>query len=329
MRILVLGGTVFLGRHVVAEALAAGHEVTTFTRGRTNPELFPEAEHLHGDRDGNLDALAGREWDGVIDTSGYVPRVVRQSGELLRDAVGRYVFVSSISVYADFSEPFDESSPTAELDDPGSEDVQEHYGALKAACERTLDELYGDGVTHVRAGLIAGPHDPTNRFTYWPVRIAEGGEVLVPDVPDRLVQFVDARDLALWLLALAADGPGGAMNATGPAEPTTMAELVERIAAALGVSCRWHWVDSETLVAAGIEPWMELPLWLPGAEYAGLLQADARRALAAGLTFRPIEETAVDTLAWARTAGEQRPTLTRRRERELLRVREGGRGGTS
>ena len=315
MKLLVLGGTVFLGRHVVAEALAAGHEVTTFTRGRTNPELFPEAEHLHGDRDGNLDALAGRGWDVVIDTSGYVPRVVRQSGELLRDAVGRYVFVSSISVYADFSVPIDESSPTAELGDPESEDVQEHYGALKAACERALDELYGDRATRVRAGLIAGPYDPTNRFTYWPVRIAEGGDVLVPGEPERLVQFVDARDLALWMLSLA---EGGQMNATGPAQPTTMAEVVERIAAAVGSRCRWHWIDSETLVAAGVEPWMELPLWLPGAEYAGLLQADTRRALAAGLGFRPTEETAVDTLAWARTAGEQRPTLTRERERELL-----------
>jgi 2'-hydroxyisoflavone reductase len=315
MKLLVLGGTVFLGRHVVAEALAAGHEVTTFTRGRTNPELFPEAEHLHGDRDGNLDALAGRGWDVVIDTSGYVPRVVRQSGELLRDAVGRYVFVSSISVYSDFSVPIDESSATAELDDPESEDVQEHYGALKAACERVLDELYGDRATHVRAGLIAGPYDPTNRFTYWPVRIAEGGDVLVPGEPERLVQFVDARDLALWMLSLAEGGP---MNATGPAQPTTMAEVVERIAAAVGSRCRWHWIDSETLVAAGVEPWMELPLWLPGAEYAGLLQADTRRALAAGLGFRPTEETAVDTLAWARTAGEQRPTLTRERERELL-----------
>jgi 2'-hydroxyisoflavone reductase len=318
MRLLVLGGTVFLGRHVVAEALAVGHEVTTFTRGQTNPDLFPEAEHLHGDRDGNLSALAGREWDAVIDTSGYVPRVVRQSGELLRDAVGRYVFVSSISVYADFSAPPDETSPTGELDDPATEDVQEHYGALKAACEGTLDELYGERATHVRAGLIAGPYDPTNRFTYWPVRIAEGGDVLVPDVPERLVQFVDARDLARWMLRLATHGPGGATNATGPAQPTTMAEVVDRIAAALGARCRWHWIDSETLLAAGVEPWTELPLWLPGAEYAGLLQADTTKARSAGLVFRPVEETAVDTLAWARTGGEQRPTLARARERELL-----------
>src|SRR5436190_21489808 len=233
MKLLVLGGTVFLGRHVVAEALAAGHDVTMFTRGRTNPELFPDAEHLHGDRDGNLWALEGREWDGVIDTSGFVPRVVRQSGELLRDAVRRYVFVSSISVYADFGSPPDERAPTGELDDPDSENVEEHYGPLKAACERVLDELYGDRATHIRAGLIAGPHDPTDRFTYWPVRIAEGGDVLVPDTPERLVQFVDARDLARWMLDLAASGAGGAMNATGPAQPTTMVQVVDRIAAAL------------------------------------------------------------------------------------------------
>src|SRR2546423_2541188 len=214
MNLLVLGGTVFLGRHVVAEALAAGHEVTTFTRGQTNPELFPEAEHLHGDRDGNLQALAGREWDGVIDTSGYVPRVVRQAGELLCDAVERYVFVSSISVYADFGSPIDEASPTGVLEDPDTEDVEASYGPLKAACERTLDELYGDRATHVRAGLIVGPHDPTNRFTYWPVRIADGGDVLVPDVPERLVQFVDARDLARWMIKLVPSGPGGPMNAT-------------------------------------------------------------------------------------------------------------------
>jgi 2'-hydroxyisoflavone reductase len=332
MKLLVLGGTVFLGRHVVAEALAAGHEVTTFTRGQTNPELFPAAERLHGDRDGNLQALAGREWDGVIDTSGYVPRVVRQAGELLRDAVGRYVFVSSISVYGDFSSPINEASPTAELEDPDTEDVGTSYGALKAACERTLGELYDDRVTHVRAGLIVGPHDPTDRFTYWPVRIADGGDVLVPDVPERLVQFVDARDLARWMIGLVTSGPGGPMNATGPAQPITMAQVVDRIAAALGTSCRWHWIDGESLVAEGVQPWTELPLWLPGREYSGLMEADTRRALSAGLAFRPLEETAVETVAWARTAGEQRPTLTRDRERELLArygVRDGGSLGTT
>jgi 2'-hydroxyisoflavone reductase len=318
MKLLVLGGTKFLGRHVVAEALAAGHEVTTFSRRRTNPDLFPEAERLRGDRDGDLQALQGRDWDCVIDTSGYVPRVVRQSGELLRDRVGRYVFVSSISVYADFSAPFDETAPTGELDDPATEDVDASYGPLKAACERVLDELYGDRATYVRAGLIVGPYDPTDRFTYWPVRIADGGDVLVPDPPDRPVQFVDARDLARWMLRVGVDGPGGPLNATGPAQPTTKAEFVDRIAAAVGARCRWHWIDGQTLVDKGVEPWTELPVWLPGAEYAGLMQASSRRAVAAGLEFRRLEETAVDTLAWAKTAGEQRPTLSRERERDLL-----------
>ena len=219
MRLLVLGGTVFLGRHVVAEALAAGVEVTIFTRGRTNPELFAEAEHLTGDRDGGLEALRGRQWDGVVDTSGYVPRIVEQSGELLRDAVGRYVFVSSISAYADFSRAYDEEAPTAVLADPADEDVAESYGPLKAACERVIDRIYAGRATEVRAGLIVGPHDPTDRFTYWCERVAEGGEVLAPGRPDQPVQFVDVRDLACFLIDLAADGVGGPLNATGPAEP--------------------------------------------------------------------------------------------------------------
>lgn len=318
MKILILGGTLFLGRHVAAEAVAAGHDVTTFTRGRTNSSLFPEAEHLIGDRDGNLDALNGRSWDAVIDTSGYVPRIVRQSGELLRDAVGRYIFVSTVSVYADHSRPFSEASPLAKLEEETEDYRGPSYGPLKAASEQALDEIYGDRATHVRAGLIVGPFDPTNRFTYWPVRLAEGGDVLVPDVPERLVQFIDARDLARWMLTLALQGPGGPMNATGPATATRMEDLVTRIADEFGTDCRFHWIASEALVADGVSPWGELPLWLPGAEWEGLLQADIQKALAAGLTPRPVEETARDTLTWVRTAGDQRPTLTRERERELL-----------
>ena len=314
MRLLVLGGTKFLGRHVVEAALARGDEVTIFTRGQTNPELFPEVEKLRGDRDGDLGALAGRTWDAVIDPSCYVPRVARQSAELLRGAVGRYVFVSTVSVYGDFSEPIDESTPVAELEDPAAEDVMEHYGALKAACERVFDEVYGDRVTHVRAGLIVGPHDPTDRFTYWPRRFAEGGEVLAPGDPAAPVQFVDARDLAQWMLLLAERGPGGPMNATGPAERLTMGELFERIRG----DATLHWVDDQTLLDEGVGPWMELPLWMPGPEWAGLLQVDISRALAAGLRFRPVEQTADDTLAWALAAGEQRETLSREREREIV-----------
>jgi len=318
VKLLVLGGTKFLGRHAVDAALAAGHDVTIFTRGETNPELFPEVEHLVGDRDGKLDALARRNWDGVVDTSGYVPRVVRQSAELLRDAVSRYVFVSSISVYDDFSDPVDESSPVAKLEDPSTEEIMEAYGALKAACENVVDEVYGDRSARVRAGLIVGPYDPTDRFTYWPRRLALGGEVLGPGSPDAPVQFVDARDLARWLVELALNGPGGTFNATGPAEPLTFAQLLERARAAIGSDANVVWVDDQHVLDAEVQPWTELPLWLPGAEYAGMTRADIRRALEAGLTFRPLEETVVDTLAWDRSVPGERPTLAHDREQEIL-----------
>jgi 2'-hydroxyisoflavone reductase len=318
VKLLVLGGTKFLGRHAVDAALADGHDVTIFTRGQTNPELFPDVEHLLGDRDGKLDALAGRSWEGVVDTSGYVPRVVRQSAELLRDAVGRYVFVSSISVYDDFSEPVDEDSPVAQLEDPATEEIMEAYGALKAVCEKVVEEVYADRSARVRAGLIVGPFDPTDRFTYWPRRIALGGDVLGPGSPTAPVQFVDARDLARWLVALALGGPGGTFNATGPAEPITFEQLLTRARDAIGSDANVVWVDDQRVLDAEVQPWTELPLWLPGDEYAGMARADITRALAAGLTFRPLEQTVVDTLAWDRSVPGDRPTLTHDREQEIL-----------
>jgi 2'-hydroxyisoflavone reductase len=318
MKLLVLGGTKFLGRHAVYAGLAAGHDVTIFTRGQTNPELFPSVEHLLGDREGNLDALAGRKWDGVIDTSGYVPRIVRQSAELLRDAVGRYVFVSSISVYDDFREPVDESSRVAQLEDPATEEIMEAYGALKAACENVVEEVYGERSARVRAGLIVGPYDPTDRFTYWPRRIALGGDVLGPGSSDAPVQFIDARDLARWLVTLALSGPGGTFNATGPAERLTFAPLLDRARDVLGSDANVIWVDDQHVLDAGVQPWTELPLWLPGDEYAGMARADISRALAAGLTFRPVEETVVDTLAWDQSVPGDRPTLAHDREQEII-----------
>jgi 2'-hydroxyisoflavone reductase len=291
MRLLVLGGMRFLGRHAVAYALERGHEVTTFTRGMTNPELFPEAEHLTGDRDGGLDALLGRAWDGVIDTSGYVPDVVRQSAELLRDAVGRYVFVSTISVYGD---------------------PEEEYGANKLASERVVEEVYGDRSTRVRPGLIVGPHDPTDRFTYWPRRLAAGGDVLAPGDPEQPVQIVDARDLAAWLVEVALHGPSGTFDATG--YRTTLGELLERLRGGANLV----WVDGQQVLEAGVQPWMELPLWLTEDEWP-LMERDVSEAVAAGLTFRALEETARDTYAWDRTQPGARPTLTREKEAEILR----------
>ena len=296
MKLLVLGGTKFLGRAAVEAALARGDEVTLFNRGETNPELFPEAEKLRGDRDGGLSALEGREWDAVIDPSGYVPRVVRASAELLRGSVGHYVFVSSASVYAEPYVPgFDESAPTVELENPESEDVIGDYGALKAACERVVGEVFPDASTNVRAGLIVGPHDQSGRFTYWPLRISLGGPVLAPAPPEQLVQFVDVRDLGAWLVDAAARRVSGTFNATG--EPIRL----DTVLAACG-DAELVWVDEQFLLDQGIGPWMELPLWVPR-EAAAFLQMSVAAAVAAGLRFRPVEETARDTLAWAREVG--------------------------
>jgi 2'-hydroxyisoflavone reductase len=321
MKLLVLGGTKFLGRHAVDAALADGHDVTIFTRGQTNPELFPDVEHVSGHRDGQLDGLESGRWDGVVDTSGYVPRIVRQSAELLRDRVGRYVFVSSVSVYGDFSAPITEATPVAELEDPATEEILENYGALKAACEQVVEEIYGDRSARVRAGLIAGPYDATDRFTYWPRRIALGGEVLGPGDPDAPVQFIDARDLAAWLVQLALQGPGGTFNATGPPQPLTFARLLGDMRKAIGSDAEVVWLEDQRVLDAGVQPWTELPLWLPGSEHAGIARADISRALEAGLTFRPVGETIVDTLAWDRSEPGDRPTLAHDKDQEILAAR--------
>lgn len=315
MRLLVLGGTKFLGRAVVEAASA--HDVTLFNRGVTSPGLFPEAEHLQGDLTGDLDALKGREWDAVVDLDPtQLPRHTRRRVEAL--GVGHYVFVSTISVYADASKPLDESSPVLEPPDPEPEEFDpEQYGGLKVGSERVVQEVLGDRAAIVRPGLIVGPHDPSDRFTYWPRRLAEPGPVLAPGAPDRPVQLVDARDLGAFLVLAAERRLAGVYNGTGPAEPLTLGETLGRISP----GAELVWVADQTLLDAGVGPWMELPLWLPGDEYAGLMRADVSRAVAAGLTFRPLEETARDTLAWSREAVEQRPTLTREKEREILALR--------
>lgn len=315
MKLLILGGTKFLGRHLVEAALARGHEVTLFNRGETSPDLFPEAEKLRGDRDGGLDPLRGQSWDAVVDTSGYVPRVVRASAELLADGVGRYLFVSSISAYAGFAEGPSEESPLAELEDPATEEVTgEAYGGLKALCERAVRDVYDGRALIVRPGLIVGAHDPTGRFTYWPHRFARGGEVLAPGPPERRVQFVDARDLAGWMLRLLDAGAAGAYNATGTG--VTMGRLLEECCAVSGSDASVVWVPDEFLVEHGVGEWMELPLWIADPAWRGMLAADVSKAIAAGLTFRPLAETIADTLADA--ASGDGVGLAPERERELL-----------
>jgi 2'-hydroxyisoflavone reductase len=300
--LLILGGTGFLGPDIVRAAQARGHTLTLFNRGKTNPHLFPDVEKLHGDRDGGLAPLRGRRWDAVVDTSGYVPRIVRQSAELLAPSVGRYLFVSSISVYPDVSQPgTTEDAPVAQLpkDDPDTEEVREHYGALKAACERTVEAAVPGRTLVVRPGLIVGPGDPTDRFTYWPVRVARGGEVLAPGDGEDPVQIVDVRDLADFVVKLVEDEATGTFNAAGPRGRMTMKEMLEACRAGTASEARFTWVDEKFLEAQEVQPWTDLPVWIPrSSEGGGLSQVSIERALAGGLTFRPTADTARDTIQW-------------------------------
>jgi 2'-hydroxyisoflavone reductase len=283
-------------------ALARGHEVTLFNRGQTNPGLFPEAEKLRGDRDGDLSALEGREWDAVIDPSGFVPRLVRASAELLQGS-GHYIFVSSGSVYAEPYVPgYDESAPTVELEDPDSEEVLRDYGPLKASCEKVVREVFPDAHTNVRAGLIVGPHDGSGRFTYWPLRASLGGDVLAPGSPGQLTQFIDVRDLGAWMVDAGERRVSGTFNASGEPIP------LEAALAACGVSDP-VWVDEDFLLEREVGPWMEVPLWVPK-DVSPFLQMSVAKAVATGLSFRPVEETARDTLAWAQSEGAQLVTET-------------------
>jgi 2'-hydroxyisoflavone reductase len=313
--LLLLGGPKFVGRAVIDVALARGHEVTLFNRGTTGAGLYPELDRVVGDRDGGLEGLRGREWDAVVDTSGYLPRVVGQSAGLLADAVGHYVFVSSISVYASFAEVVDEGSELAELSAPGSEDISADYGALKALCEREVDTAFPGRSTAVRAGLIVGPHDPTGRFTYWPHRVARGGDVLVPGPAWRPVQLVDVRDLAAWIVTAAEERLSGAFNATGPA---TMGAVLDAARRASGSTARAVEVDDAFLTGQGVGEWMELPLWIDPSndDWRHFMEVDASRATAAGLTFRPLGETVAGALAEA--ALVDGVGLTPERETELL-----------
>jgi 2'-hydroxyisoflavone reductase len=319
MKLLVLGGTKFLGRATVEDALARGHEVTLFNRGETNPELFPEAEKIRGDRTADLSALAAREWDVVIDPSTSVPQVVRASAELLVDAVEQYMYISSISAYAEFTGPSTEDDATKELGDLPVDRLLEdysNYGPLKALSEQAVQDVYGDRATIIRPGLIVGAYDPTGRFTYWPHRIARGGEIVVPAPADEKVQFIDVRDLASWLLDVAEQRRQGVFNATG--EGVTWRHLVETCRAVTGSDANVVWIDGDFLAEHDVGEWMELPMWLRDPEWVGMHMADVTRALEAGLSFRPLEETVRETLDLAEPTDEA--GLAPEREAELLRA---------
>jgi nucleoside-diphosphate-sugar epimerase len=322
MRTLILGGTVFLGRHLAAEALARGHELTLFTRGRHGAGLFGEAEHLRGDRTVDVSALRGREWDVVIDTSGFEPRDVAASSTALADGAGHLVFVSSISAYPAWPEQaIDEESRV-------SQDDEDDYGPKKAACERAAEAAMPGRVAAVRAGLIVGPHDAVFRLPWWVKRIAAGGELPAPGDPARAMQVIDARDLAAWMLDLGERRVAGAFNGTAPIGQTTAGDLLGAAVEATGSDAVLRWVPDEALVRAGVEGWTELPLWLPESEFPGTWRAGTERAQAAGLRCRPVEETVADVWAWLRDGGEAElgdwsaqnrpPPMPAERERELL-----------
>ncbi len=308
MKLLVLGGTRFLGRHLVDQALRRGHAVTLLHRGLSAGGLFPEAEHRLADRNGDLaTALAGGPWDVAIDTSAYVPRHVAQVAATLAGRVGCYQLVSTLSVYApDAPAPWTEVSPRATLADPTVEAVTgDTYGALKALCEDAALQAFGEERCLVaRPGLIVGPHDPTGRFSWWVRRFSReagrGGEVLAPGDPAAPVQFIDARDLAAWMLTQAEASRSGTFNLTGPVGGTTLGALLETARDTLSPGARLLWVDEPTLLAAGVAPWMGLPLWLPAAQ-AALHRTDIGRAVAAGLVTRPLAQTLRDTAAWLAT----------------------------
>ena len=319
MKLLILGGTRFLGRHLVGAALARNHEVTLFNRGTHPAPATNGVETIHGDRSSDLAKIQGRRWDVVIDTCGYLPRTVKASAEALSDSVDRYVFTSSLSVYADFSVPgIDETAPLATLTSEQLEEANaidasgqasavtygKMYGGLKALCEQAAEEVLPGRVLNIRPGLIVGPYDYTDRFTYWVVRGARGGEVLAPDGPDYYIQFIDAGDLAEWTVSMIERKATGVYNANGLPGIVTMGALLHECKRASASDATFTWASEDFLLEHNVAPWSEMPLWMPeGAapHFKGFMFVKSDKAIAAGLTFRPLEDTIKNTLTWYET----------------------------
>ena len=331
LRILILGGTGFTGPYQVRYALGRGHKVTTFNRGKTHPgELPAEVEQLVGDRNGKLDTLKNRQWDVVIDNPTTLPAWVRDAAQILKGNVDRYVFISTISVYGEVKQGVDESAPLAKYEgsDPYKETLEamkasgyKTYGPLKALSEKEAEKWFPGKTAIIRPGLIVGPRDETDRFTYWPVRIDRGGEVLAPGNPDDPVQFIDGRDLAEWTIRMVENRETGIYNAIGPAKPLGVDGMLDGIKDAEKSNANLTWVSEEFLTAQKVEAWSDMPVWT-GKE-SGLARTNITRALAKGLTFRPLADTARDTLSWFKLLPQDRQSklragLTPQREAEVL-----------
>ena len=331
LRILILGGTGFTGPYQVRYALSHGHKVTTFNRGETHPgELPAEVEQLIGDRNGKLDALKNRKWDVVIDNPTTLPAWVRDAAQILKGNIERYVFISTISVYGEVKAGVDENAPTRKYEgaDPYKETLEamkasgyKTYGPLKALSEKEAEKWFPGKTLIIRPGLIVGPRDESDRFTYWPVRIDRGGEVLAPGDPSDSVQFIDARDLAEWTIRVVENRNTGIYNATGPAKPLGMGRMLDETKDSLNSNAIFTWVNEQFLTQQKVEPWSDMPVW--AGKESGIAKTNINRALNKGLTFRPLAETARDTLAWFKSLPQERQSklragLTSQREAEVL-----------
>lgn len=336
MKILIIGGTKFLGRHLIDAALANDHEVTLFNRGKFSREEFENVEQIHGDRHADLEKLSGGNWDAVIDTCGYLPQSVKKSAEFLADKVKQYVFISSGSVYAETSEPnYDEQTATAKLATEQKEKFEnfdtnqelnglvlgESYGALKVLCEEAAGRAMPNRVLNVRAGMIVGAFDWTDRFAYWVMRVASGGEVLAPGAPENFVQLIDVRDLSEWIIEMIERGETGIFNATSAPFDLTFGKMLDAMKSALATDAEFVWADEKFLVENNVAPWSEMPFYLPESDDAArnFLTMNVDRALSKNLKFRPLGETVRDVFEWRKSQHHQmRAGISAERERELL-----------
>lgn len=342
MKLLIIGGTIFLGRHLVEAARARGHTVTTFSRGHHNPEIHPDVEKLRGDRNADVSALRGRTWEAVIDTCGYVPGGVRRVIEVLAESIHHYTFISSVSAYAALPPAgIDERAPVATISPAQVDEAEamatgelatgpsygEMYGPLKALCEATAERMMPGRVLNVRPGLIVGAHDYMDRFTYWVARVAQGGAVLAPGSPDRRVRVIDVCDLAGWIIRMVEGKQVGVYNATGAEDGLTLGRMLNECRDVSGSDATFEWASEDFLIDHQVAPWSELPLWVPS-DRNGIFEVRNDKAIAAGLTFRPLAYTIGDTLEWDANRGayiERRAGLRHERELELLRDLDGRR----